>query len=144
MYCLFSIRNVTFIVDECEISVDNLIIFCKIDPMNSFNYIKQYYGVHPFIGQRVRHNGNGGIILKDRGNYLGVNFDSDCPTAICNVHPTDGVEYLERGEARQLSKKKMKAKQRYQRYLEYGDGFNNFLDFCHWDSDPEKSWNRGY
>jgi hypothetical protein len=36
-----------------------------------------------------------------------------------------------------------KSKERYQRYLEYGDGFNSFLDYCRWDSDPSRSWNGG-
>lgn len=36
-----------------------------------------------------------------------------------------------------------KSKARYRRYLEMGDGFNSFIDFCRWDSEPERSWNRG-
>lgn len=39
-------------------------------------------------------------------------------------------------------KKQSRSKQRYQRYLEYGDMFNTFLDFCYWDCDPDKSWNK--
>lgn len=31
-----------------------------------------------------------------------------------------------------------RSKQRYQRYLEYGDMFNSFIDFCYWDGDKEK------
>ena len=38
-------------------------------------------------------------------------------------------------------KKLSKSKQRYQRYLEYGDMFNSFLDFCYWDAKPERCWN---
>ena len=34
-----------------------------------------------------------------------------------------------------------KSKQRYQRYLEYGDMFDSFLDYCYWDADQERSWN---
>lgn len=34
-----------------------------------------------------------------------------------------------------------KSKQRYQRYLEYGDMFDNFLHFCYWDADKSRSWN---
>ena len=34
-----------------------------------------------------------------------------------------------------------RGKQRYRRYLEYGDGFDSFLDFCRWDA--EQSWQRG-
>lgn len=36
-----------------------------------------------------------------------------------------------------------KSKERYQRYLEYGDGFISFLNFCYWDADPARSWNGG-
>jgi len=34
-----------------------------------------------------------------------------------------------------------RSKARYRRYLEYGDSFDSFLDFCRWDADPERSWN---
>lgn len=36
-----------------------------------------------------------------------------------------------------------RSKQRYRRFLEYGDGFDSFLDYCRWDSEPERSWNSG-
>ena len=38
-------------------------------------------------------------------------------------------------------KKISKSKQRYQRFLEYGDGFDSFIEFCRWDGEPERSWN---
>jgi len=34
-----------------------------------------------------------------------------------------------------------KSKARYQRYLEYGDMFESFIDFCRWDAEPERIWN---
>lgn len=34
-----------------------------------------------------------------------------------------------------------RSKARYKRYLEYGDGFNCFIDFCRWDAEPGRSWN---
>lgn len=34
-----------------------------------------------------------------------------------------------------------RAKARYSRYLEYGNCFDSFLEFCRWDSEPERSWN---
>jgi len=40
-----------------------------------------------------------------------------------------------------ISKKKMKSKARYNRYLEFGDCFDTFLDFCYWDSAPDRNWN---
>ena len=36
-----------------------------------------------------------------------------------------------------------RSKQRYRRFLEYGDHFDSFLDFCRWDAEPERSWNGG-
>ena len=39
--------------------------------------------------------------------------------------------------------KKTKAKERYQRWLEYRDSFDSFLDFCYWDARPEREWNGG-
>jgi len=39
--------------------------------------------------------------------------------------------------------KPSRAKQRYRRFLEYGDSFQTFLDFCRWDADPRRSWNGG-
>lgn len=38
-------------------------------------------------------------------------------------------------------KKVSRSKQRYQRFLEYGDGFHSFLDYCRWDAAPGRSWN---
>jgi len=35
-----------------------------------------------------------------------------------------------------------RSKQRYQRHLEYGACFNSFIDYCGWDADPSRSWNR--
>ena len=40
------------------------------------------------------------------------------------------------------NKKLSKSKERYRRYLEYGDMFESFLHFCYWDSEPEREWNR--
>jgi len=34
-----------------------------------------------------------------------------------------------------------RSKQRYTRFLEYGDGFDSFIEFCKWDAEPERSWN---
>ena len=41
-------------------------------------------------------------------------------------------------------KKPSRAKQRYQRFLEYGDSFETFLDFVRWDGEPDRSWNGGH
>jgi hypothetical protein len=38
--------------------------------------------------------------------------------------------------------KESKSRARYQRFLEYGYGFRSFIDYCRWDAEPEKPWNR--
>ncbi len=100
-------------------------------------YVKQNYDVPAAIGMRVSVDGRPGTIAADRGHYIGVNFDSDKPGVIKNCHPTWRVEYRAMGTLR----KPTKATERYQRYLEYGDGFSSFLDYCRWDADPARSWN---
>jgi hypothetical protein len=42
------------------------------------------------------------------------------------------------------AKRQIRAKALYQRWLDYGDGFRSFLDYCYWDRDPERSWNGGH
>lgn len=101
------------------------------------DYIRSYYQVPAYIGRRVIVYGEPGIIAADRGNYIGVNLDKDKPGVIDNYHPTDGVEYLGMGKIRKASK----GRERYLRYLEYGDGFDSFLDYCRWDAGAGRSWN---
>lgn len=102
-------------------------------------YVKNYYDVPAEIGRRVVVDGKPGIIAEDRGHYLGVNFDSDKPGVISHCHPTWKVEYLEMGVVRALTKSQL----RYKRYLEYGESFDSFIDFCKWDADPGRTWNGG-
>lgn len=54
-----------------------------------FEYVKDNYDVTVQIGQVIYLNGNRGKVAEDRGHYLGINFDSDKPGIIKNVHPTD-------------------------------------------------------
>ena len=105
--------------------------------MSSCDYVRTYYNVPAEIGRRVVVDGKPGIVAEDCGNYIGVNFDSDKPGYISPCHPTWRVEYAEMGSLRKMTK----SQQRYRRFLEYGDGFNNFIDFCRWDSQPDRSWN---
>lgn len=105
--------------------------------MKSCQYVKDNYGVPADIGRRVLVDGKPGIIADDRGNYIGVNFDSDKPGVISNCHPTWKVEYLCMGKIRPMTR----SQARYQRYLEYGDCFDGFLEYLRWDADPERSWN---
>lgn len=101
-------------------------------------YVRTHYGVPADIGVRVEVYGKPGIIAEDHGHYIGVNFDSDKPGRILPCHPTDGVKYGGIGTIRKPSK----SRARYLRYLEYGEMFDSFIQFCRWDADPERSWNK--
>lgn len=103
-------------------------------------YVRNHYGVPAAIGRRVVVSTKPGIIAEDRGHYIGVNFDADKPGVIRNCHPTSEVEYGDMGKVRKPSRNAA----RYARFLEYGDGFDSFIQFCRWDAEPERSWNRGY
>ena len=77
--------------------------------------------------------GKPGIIAADRGHYIGVSFDSDKPGRISNAHPIDGVEYLEMGTVRRLTR----AQERYQRYeasSECWESFLHFLRYIAWEA----------
>lgn len=108
--------------------------------MMNCEYVKEYYGVPATIGRRVVVSGKPGIIAQDRGHYIGVNFDADKPGVICNCHPASEVEYGDMGKVRKPSK----SAARYSRFLEYGDCFDSFIQFCRWDAEPERSWNGGH
>lgn len=108
--------------------------------MSNCEYVREYYGVPAVIGRRVVVSGRPGVIAEDRGHYIGVNFDTDKPGVIRNCHPTSGVEYGEIGVVRKPSK----SRARYMRFREFGDGFDSFIEYCRWDAEPERSWNRGY
>lgn len=107
-------------------------------PEMNCEYVSDYYNVPACIGRLVTVDGKPGIIAKDCGHYIGVNFDSDKPGVISHCHPTWKVEYGEMGKVRKPSKYAA----RYQRFLEYGDSFDDFISFCKWDADPERSWNK--
>jgi len=94
--------------------------------MPNFEYIQSYYDVPACVGRRVKIHGKLGTIVEDRGHYIGVNFDSDKAGVVKNAHPVDGVEYLEMGEIRLLTK----SQERYQKYLKVADCFDSFIDFC--------------
>lgn len=89
-----------------------------------FEYVNQYYGVNACIGQRVKVDGQPGVIAKDMGSYIGVNFDSDKPGLIKPCHPTWKVEYLGMGKLRKMTR----SQKRYQEYLDsvYNEAGHSF------------------
>jgi hypothetical protein len=97
-------------------------------------YAKAHYNVPADIGRRVVVNGKPGIIAEDRGNYIGVNFDSDKPSVISNCHPTWKVEYGEIGTIRKMTK----SQKRYAEFLKVADCFENFKQFLLYSSEREK------
>ena len=101
-------------------------------------YVRNYYDVPACIGRRVELDGKLGIIAEDRGAYIGVLFDEDKPNHITPCHPVWKMRYLGMGRVRSMTR----SQKRYKRYLEYGEGFESFLDYCKWDAQPEHPWNR--
>ncbi len=99
-----------------------------------FDYVKTHYGVPADIGRRVVVNGNSGIIVADRGQYIGVNFDLDRPCEISNCHPTWCVEYQGMGKARKITR----SQARYRRYMEICDCFDNFKAFLAYETNERK------
>lgn len=77
-------------------------------------YAKKYYAVQSDVGRRVEWRGNPGIIYRDGGNYVAVNFDSDKPGVCKNVHPTDpDLKYLEMGKPRKMTR----SQKNYQEFI---------------------------
>ncbi len=53
-----------------------------------------------------------------------------------------GIEYVRVNSPSPPPEPKLtRSQKRYKRFLEYGDGFNSFIEFCRWDADKERSWN---
>ena len=96
----------------------------------SCEYIKQAYKVPAEIGRRVLVYGKPGIITADRGHYIGVTLDTDKPGRVSNYHPTDGVEYLEMGAVRKLTR----SQQNYRNFLDADCGFS-FSEWMRFKSD---------
>lgn len=58
-------------------------------------YVRQHYQVPAEIGRRVIAYGKPGVILADRGHYIGVVLDEDPKKRISNYHPTHEIQYGE-------------------------------------------------
>lgn len=91
-------------------------------------YARNYYRVPACIGRRVEVNGRPGVIAEDRGHYIGVLFDDSKPGEVVNAHPTWKVTYMGMGKVRKMTK----AQRCYRDYLEFGDCYDSFIDFCRW------------
>ncbi|GEM_PF-1199477 len=68
--------------------------------MSNYNcdYVRRHYGVPAEIGRRVIANGEPGVIIADRGRYIGVILDSDPKKRIRNYHPAWEMQYGEMAE----------------------------------------------
>jgi len=56
----------------------------------------------------------------------------------------EGIDYVATNSPVKPPEAKLtRSQQRYRRFLEYGDMFESFLQFCRWDAEPERSWNGG-
>jgi len=68
--------------------------------MSNYNcdYVRRHYDVPAEIGRRVIANGEPGVIMADRGHYIGVILDSDPKKRIRNYHPTWEMQYGEMSE----------------------------------------------
>lgn len=83
--------------------------------MKKFEYIKSTYKVPAEIGREILFEGKRkGVIVEDKGNYIGVNFYDTKSNIIVPLHPTWEVEYL--GIAKKV-RKSSKGQQRYQEYI---------------------------
>ena len=65
--------------------------------MSDFNYIRTHYGVPAELGRIVEMNGRRGVIVKDCGAHIGVNFEDDKPHVVSPCHPTWEMQYLGMG-----------------------------------------------
>lgn len=89
------------------------------------SYVRSHYGVPAEIGRRVSIAGKPGIITADRGQYIGVTFDTDKPYVVHNAHPTSDVVYGEMGVPRRLTR----SQKRYQAYLDVADLYEDFRHY---------------
>jgi len=101
----------------------------------SCQYVRQYYGVPACIGRRVTCYGKPGIIVEDRGNYIGVTLDEQKPGTVRNYHPTDGIVYGEMGRIRKMTR----SQARYNEYRKFADCFEDFRHFLMYDSARRRS-----
>lgn len=93
-----------------------------------FEYIKNRYKVPAEINREVIVDGKKGVITKDMGNYIGVNFYDNITSNALPCHPTWHVEYLETFNFKPPIKKITASQKRYLEFLHDDSG----LSFKHW------------
>ena len=101
-----------------------------------FDYIKNTYKVPAEIGREILFEGKRkGVIVKDCGNYIGVNFDDKKPGQIDTLHPTWEVEYL---DSFAKIRKQKRSQQRYQDFLTADSGLS-FMEYVrYYDSSSHR------
>lgn len=82
-----------------------------------FKYIKERYNVPAAINREVNVSGKKGVITKDMGNYIGVNFYDKITVDPVPCHPTWEVEYLDTFSHKVPIKKQTASQKRYAEYL---------------------------
>lgn len=82
-----------------------------------FQYIKDRYKVPVEMNREVIVNGKKGVITKDMGNYIGVNFYDNVTTEPLPCHSTWEVQYLETFNYKPPIKKLTASQKRYIEFL---------------------------
>ncbi len=82
-----------------------------------FDYIKTRYKVPADMFREVIIAGKKGVITKDMGNYIGVNFYDNKTSDPQPCHPTWEAQYLETFNERPPVIKMTASQRRYREYL---------------------------
>lgn len=100
-----------------------------MEGVTHFSYIKKAYGVPAELYRQVIVDGKKGVITKDMGNYIGVNFYDNITYCSLPCHPTWHVEYLETFDHNPPILKLSRSKKRYMEYkkLDIDISFAQFL-----------------
>ena len=88
-----------------------------------FEYIKNRYKVPAEMNRVVIMNGKKGVITKDMGNYVGVNFYDEKTANPLPCHPTWEMQYLDEFDYKPPVKKLTASQKRYREYLRDDSGF---------------------
>jgi len=99
--------------------------FYNVPTHTSCDYVRDNYKVPACINRSITHKGRTGIIVADRGHYIGVTFDDQASNVIVNVHPTDDVVY---GGIKRL-RTMTRSQRKYLAYLEVADCYESFAQY---------------